>query len=413
MRARRFLNLSVAWLCLAITAQGQTPVGSGLGQHAADIRRVEQPRDRSAAGDPSKSIEQLLLDHTTPALGIAVVRNFEILWAKNYGIADVEAGLATNVETLFQAASISKPVSAMAILKAIQDGAFGLDDDINSILKTWKLIEKQEYLEEIIVTPRLLMSMTAGTTVSGFPGYLPSDPLPTTAQVLGYRGLGGKTPATTEPVVVAWKPNTKYEYSGGGSTILQLALSEALGRPFPAILKQSVLEPIGMVHSCFCQPLPAAKDANAARGYGWGVRQDRSIGRGDAKWHVYPELYAAGLWTTPTDLAKFMIEVQLSLEGRSNRVLNREMAMKMVTPGGVGQYALGFTAGSDSAHRPAKAGEANRYFGHTGGNWGFRANFHAHLQGGNGYVIMANSDDSNPLVFGEIPARIRAVYGWE
>ena len=174
-----------------------------------------------------------------------------------------------------------------------------------------------------------------------------------------------------------------------------------------------MLDPIGMTSSCFCQPLPPEKDANAARAYGWAVRQDRFIGRGDGKWHVYPELYAAGLWTTPTDLAKFMIEVQLSLAGRSNRVLTPEMTRKMVTAGGVGLYALGFTVGSDSPHRPAKAGEAARFFGHTGGNWGFRSNFEAHLAGGNGFIIMANSDDANPLVFQELPARIRAVYGWD
>ena len=168
-----------------------------------------------------------------------------------------------------------------------------------------------------------------------------------------------------------------------------------------------------MTSSCYCQPLPAEQDANAARAYGWAVRQDRFIGRGDGKWHVYPELYAAGLWTTPSDLARFMIEVQLSLAGRSNRVLNQEMVRKMVTAGGVGPYALGFTVGTESPHRPAKAGEAPRYFGHTGGNWGFRSNFEAHLAGGNGFIIMANSDDANPLIFQELPARIRAVYGWD
>jgi CubicO group peptidase (beta-lactamase class C family) len=397
----------------ALATSAQPPVGTGLQQNAADIRRIEGPRDVDTEGDASLSIEQLLDKHTTPALSIAIVRNYEILWAKAYGTADAEAGLAANVETLFQAASISKPVSAMAVLKAVQDGRFGLDDDINSILKTWKLIAGQQYLAETPVTPRLLLSMTAGTTVPGFPGYLPSDPIPTTAQVLGSGGRRAPTPANTDPVVVDWEPFTKYEYSGGGSTILQLALSDSQGRPFAEILQSSVLDPIGMSHSCFCQPLPPERDANAARAHGTIVDQDRAVGRGGAKWHVYPELYAAGLWTNATDLAKFMIEVQLSLEGRSNKVLGQEMVRRMVTPGGIGNYALGFTAGSDSAHLPAKPGEANRFFGHTGGNWGFRSNLHASLEGGNGYVIMANSGDSNPLLFAEIPARIREVYGWK
>jgi CubicO group peptidase (beta-lactamase class C family) len=293
----------------------------------------------------------------------------------------------------------------------VQDGKFGLDDDINSLLESWKLIQDREYLEKTTVTPRLLLSMTAGTTVTGFPGYMPNETLPTVAQILGYGDTPGKTPANTEPVVVGWEPNTKEEYSGGGSTILQLALSDVLDKPFDQILQETVLGPLAMSHSCFCQPLPAELEKNATLAYGWEVRQDGYIGR-KAKWHVYPELYAAGLWTTPSDLARFMIEVQLSLEGRSNKILHQSMVKKMVTPGGVGSYALGFTAGSDSPHRPAKAGEENRYFGHTGGNWGFRSNFEGHLEGGNGFIIMANSDDANPILFRELPARIRAVYGW-
>jgi CubicO group peptidase (beta-lactamase class C family) len=389
------------------------PIGTGLEAHDAEIRKIEQPRSPGQEGNAGKTLEQLMKDLTTPALSIAVVKDYQIAWAKAWGDADVQAGRKANVETLFQAASVSKPVAAAAVLRAVQDGVFGLDDDINSILKSWKLIQEQEFLSKTKVTPRLLMSMTGGATVSGFPGYLPTDAIPTVPQVLGYDAAGRRTPANTPPVKIGWEPNTKYEYSGGGVTILQLALTDALGTSFHAIMQKSVLTPIGMTQSCYCQPLPAEKDQNAARAYGFVVRQDGYLGRGDAKWHVYPELYAAGLWTTPTDLAKFMIEVQLSLAGKSNKVLNEHMARKMVTPGGVGSYALGFTVGSESPHRPGAAGEPARFFGHTGGNWGFRSDFEGSLDGGNGFVIMANSDDANPMMFSEIPARIRAVYGWK
>lgn len=403
--------LAVASLAASASPAAQSPPAAPAPADA--IRRIEQPRDPAQTGDAAKTLEQLMKDRTTPALSIAVVRDYRIVWARAWGDADVEAGLKANADTLFQAASVSKPVAAMAVLKAVQNGAFALDDDINSILKSWKLIQDQEFLAKTKVTPRLLMSMTAGVNIGGFPGYLPTDRIPTVPQVLGYDGDGRTTPANTKPVKVAWEPNTKYEYSGGGVTILQQALEDALGRPFAEIVQKSVLDPIGMTSSCYCQPLPPEKDRNAARAYGWAVRQDGYIGRGGAKWHVYPELYAAGLWTTPTDLARFMIEVQLSLEGRSNKVLTKEMVRRMVTNGGVGQYALGFTVGSDTPHRPGKAGEPARFFGHTGGNWGFRSNFEAHLEGGNGFVIMANSDDANPLMFSEIPTRIREVYGWK
>lgn len=399
---------TLAAAVVAVAAQQQQPAMDA----AAVVRMLESPRSPEAEGLGSKSLQQLMTELTTPAVSIAVVRDYQIVLTKAWGMADDGAGLTANPDTLFQAASLSKPVGAMGVLRAVQEGVFGLDDDVNQLLKSWRLVQRSEHLAKTPVTPRLLMSMTAGATVGGFPGYLPGETLPTVPQILGYEADGRRTPANTAPVVIGWEPNTRYEYSGGGVTILQQALADKTGVPFAAYLQKAVLDFIGMTKSCFCQPLPPERDANAARSYGWVVRQDGFIGRGDAKWKVYPELYAAGLWTTPTDLAKFMIEVQQALAGRAHRVLTPEMARKMVTPGGIGHYALGFTVGSDSPHRPGRPGEPARFFGHTGGNWGFRVNFEGHLEGGNGFVIMANSDDANPLVFTELPARIRAAYGW-
>ncbi len=415
------------------------------------IARIEAPREAGSSDDSGKSLAELMETHGIPALSVAVVQDYRLHWAKAYGVADESTGTPADTDTLFQAASISKPVSAMAVLRAMQDGLFDLDDDINSVLRSWKLQDDAELLAETPVTPRMLLSMTAGTTVSGFPGYKPGVKLPTVPEVLGHQGgsdAAGETvaepcagapgaapcvdppnapgqtpqssadgppptPANTDPVVVGWQPGTRYEYSGGGSTILQLALSDAVTRPFEEILQETVLDPLGMNRSCFCQPLPEALHGNAARAGGSATRPDEDGGEPRANWHVYPELYAAGLWTTPTDLTKFLIEVQLSLEGRSNRILTTGFTRRMVTPGGVGHYALGFTTGADTPHRPAPPGEADRFFGHTGGNWGFRGNFVGSLEGGNGYVILANSSEANPVIFVELPMRIRAAYGWD
>ena len=408
VRARLRAILRSAGLLLLIGVSPPSPAGDeALAERIA--RAIEDAREPGAEGDAGLALDALMETHATPALSIAVVRDHEIVFARAWGVADPETGRAADVDTLFQAASISKPVSAMAVLTAVQEGAFGLDDDINSILESWQLRREREHLEDTPVTPRMLLSMTAGTTVPGFPGYLPTDPLPTPQQVLGARGSAGRTPANTDPVVVGWTPGTREEYSGGGSTILQVALTDALDTPFPDILAERVLTPIGMADSCFCQPLPEALHDRAARATGATVRQDGYVGLGDAPWHVYPELFAAGLWTTPTDLARFMIEVQRSLDGASNRVLDVEHTRRMVRHGGVGAYGLGFTVGSESPHRPVAPGEAPRYFGHTGGNWGFRANFEGRLEGGDGFVIMANSDEANPIVFRELPARLRAV----
>ncbi|MDE2849632.1 MAG: serine hydrolase [Acidobacteriota bacterium] len=402
-------GILLAWLLATpLTAQ---PPSAAADAPAELIAGIEAPREPGSSDDAGRSLAELLETHGISALSVAVVEDYRLHWARAYGVADESTGAPADTETLFQAASISKPVSAMAVLRAVQDGLFDLDDDINSILRSWQLRDDAKLLAETPVTPRMLLSMTAGTTVSGFPGYKPDAELPTVPEVLGRKDE--ETPANTDPVVVGWQPGTRYEYSGGGSTILQLALSDAMAKPFDQILQETVLDPLGMTRSCFCQPLPAALHGNAARAGGSTTGSAAKGRKPRAPWHVYPELYAAGLWTTPTDLAKFLIEVQLSLEGRSNRILTPESTRKMVTPGGVGHYALGFTTGAETPHRPAPPGEADRFFGHTGGNWGFRGNFVGSLEGGNGYVILATGSVANPVIFVELPTRIRAAYGWD
>ncbi len=402
---------SLLLACLLVAPLQAQSTEAAADDPAGLIARIEAPRKPGSSEDAGKSLAELMEAHGISALSVAVVEDYRLHWARAWGVADETTGAFADTETLFQAASISKPVSAMAVLRAVQDGLFELDDDINSILRSWQLQDDAELLAETPVTPRMLLSMTAGTTVSGFPGYKPDADLPTVPQVLGR--AGEETPANTKPVVVGWQPGSRYEYSGGGSTILQLALSDVRAKPFEGILQETVLDPLGMTRSCFCQPLPAALHGNAARAGGSVAGRAAEGRKPRAPWHVYPELYAAGLWTTPTDLAKFLIEVQLSLEGRSNRILTPESTRKMVTPGGVGHYALGFTTGAETPHRPAPPGEADRYFGHTGGNWGFRGNFVGSLEGGNGYVILASGSVANPVIFVELPMRIRAAYGWE
>lgn len=397
--------------CLLAAPLAAQPTEATADAPAELIARIEAPREAGADDDSGKSLGELMETHGISALSIAVVEDYRLHWARAWGVADESTGAPADTDTLFQAASISKPVSAMAVLRAVQEGRFDLDADINSILRSWQLRDDAELLAETPVTPRMLLSMTAGTTVSGFPGYKPDAELPTMPEVLGRKDE--ETPANTDPVVVGWQPGSRYQYSGGGSTILQLALSDVMDKPFEEILQETVLDPLGMTRSCFCQPLPAALHGNEARAGGSATEPDEDDAKPRANWHVYPELYAAGLWTTPSDLAKFLIEVQLSLEGRSNRILTTGFTRMMVTPGGVGHYALGFTTGADTPHRPAPPGEADRFFGHTGGNWGFRGNFVGSLEGGNGYVILANSSEANPVIFVELPARIRAAYGWE
>jgi CubicO group peptidase (beta-lactamase class C family) len=345
-----------------------------------------------AIAPDSLGVPELMAQFKVPAVSVAVIRDFKIEWAKAWGVKDVKTGQAATVDTLFQAASISKPVAAMASLRAVQDGRFTLDQDINTILKSWQLPARPSSSGEI-VTPRMLMSHTSGTDDGfGFPGYHPDAPRPSVVEV-----LDGQPPSNRGPVRVGRPPMTGAKYSGGAVMIEELALTDVLGKPFPQIMRDTVLGPIGMTNSTYEQPLPSdwqSRAASAHSGSGQAM---------NAPWHVYPEHAAAGLWTTPTDLAKFAIEVQQSLAGRSTKVLSRATAQEMVTPVGVGPFAVGFMIEHE--------GEG-WYFSHGGSNWGFRCQLIAHRSKGYGVVIMTNSDSGTPLMIA-LQEKISRASAWD
>lgn len=384
-RFRWILTVVILWSS-ARSAQAQdTPA-----DYMALIEQAQTSLEDDELG--GLAIGELMREFSVPGLSVAVVRDFQIHWAKGYGTADVETGAGVDPETMFQAASISKPVAAMAVLKAVQDGLFSLDDDINDILESWTL-DGSGFTENRPVTPRSLTSHTSGLGDGfGFPGYDPTDAIPTPVQI-----LEGHERSNVGPTFMEREPMSFYEYSGGGVTVMQQALSDARGRPFEEIMRDDVLRPLGMVHSSYEQPIAPERDVNAARAHG---RAGESMG---AKWHLYPEMAAAGLWTTPTDLARLVIEVQRSAVGESNRVLSEALVQEMLSPVGVGPFAVGFTI--------AQMGEG-WYFGHGGSNWGFRCVLLAHKVKGYGLVIMTNASQGGPVMT-EISRRIQRVYEWD
>jgi CubicO group peptidase (beta-lactamase class C family) len=337
-------------------------------------------------------MQQLLQKFNVPGVSIAIIKDFKIETAVAYGVADVETGAPVTTETIFQAASISKPVAAMASLRAVQEGRFNLDQDINTILKSWKLPLGQ-FAKDMPVTPRMLMSHTSGTGDGfGFPGYSPGTPLPTIPQI-----LDGEKPSNLRAVRLERAPLTGFKYSGGAVMIQQLALMDTIGKPFDQIAREWVLNPIGMTNSTFEQPLPPARQKQAARAHN---PQGQRVAD---PWHVYPEQAAAGLWTTPTDLARFAIEVQLELLGRSSKVLSQAMAREMITPVGVGPFAVGFQI--------SRQGEG-WYFDHGGSNFGFQCDLIAHRLKGYGAVIMTNGAAGGALIQ-QLRSIIQRHYAWD
>lgn len=358
---------------------------------SALIVRIEGQQSPNRQGLDPFTLQEVMQKYRVPGASVAVIKDFGVHWAKGFGTADVETALPVGAHTLFQAASISKPVMAMAVLKAVQDGRMSLDADINTILKSWKL--RQGEFAGTPVTPRALLSHTSGAGDGfGFPGYHPSQPRPTLVQI-----LDGQNPSNVGAVFFERPPFTGFKYSGGGATIMQLAVMDTFGKPFPEIMREYVLEPLDMADSTFEQPLPSARDTTAARAHSW---EGKAM---DAKWHVYPEYAAAGLWTTPTDLARFVIEVQQALRGLRSRVLSLLMAREMVAPVGMGPYAVGL--------RVQQRG-GGWYFDHAGSNWGFHCRLVAHIRKGYGMVVMTNGDSGIPVI-DEIEARVASAYDWD
>jgi CubicO group peptidase (beta-lactamase class C family) len=339
-------------------------------------------------GDSGWSIDGRMKTYGVPGVSIAVINNFGIAWAKGYGVKDMLTNEPIGENTMFQAASISKSLNATAIMRRVQDGMLSLDADVNDYLHSWK-IPANEITATNKVTLANLLSHTGGITVSAQHGYPEGEAIPTISQI-----LRGEFPAINAPVTVDLEPGKTFHYSGGGTIISQLVLMELENKPYPLIMEELILTPLEMTNSTFAQPLPSILTTRAATGHCNGQHIE-------GEFLIYPGLAAAGLWSTPSDLARFAVEHQLSALGRSNKILTQEMEEKMMTPYISDDYGLGFRI----------YGEQGTYFEHSGGNRGYASLLFAHKTKGYGAVIMINSDAFDLIL--EILRAIAKEYKWE
>jgi CubicO group peptidase (beta-lactamase class C family) len=340
---------------------------------------------------PQKAV---LLDRMSaykiPGVSIAVINDYKIEWARGYGVKEAGENDPVTVRTLFQAASISKPVAALATLYFVEQGLLDLDDDVNGKLRSWR-VPDNEFTSSKKVTLRGMMSHNAGLTVHGFRGYGQGEEVPSLHQV-----LDGEKPANSKAIRVDKEPGTGFRYSGGGYTVIQQLLIDVKGKPFPEIMRETVLDKLKMIDSTYEQPLPESLANQAATAH-------RMNGKAiQGKWHTYPEMAAAGLWTTPADLCRFAIEVMKSRKGRSQRVLSQKMIRQMLTEQAEG-IGLGLFLWDE--------GEDFRFM-HGGSNEGFRCVLMAYPEKGQGAAIMTNSDYGGSLM-SELLRSLSTEYGWK
>ena len=287
---------------------------------------------------------------------------------------------------LFQAGSISKAVTALAALLVVADGVLDLDRDVNDDLRSWRVPANG-------VTIRRLLSHTSGMSVEFFPGYAREALIPTTADVLAAR-----PPAANEPMRVDPAAAGSFRYSGGGYVVVQALLADAMNMSFATVVERLVLQPLGMLESTFAQPLREPLRARAAR----------------EDWHVYPEAAAAGLWTTPEDLARFAIALQSALAGRPGPV-PRDVAALMVEPEAPvpptddteAIRSLGLAPPDQVGLGLFLAGDGRR-FGHLGGAYGFTSAFDVSALDGSGAVVMSDLHNGFDVVLPALAAALGA-----
>lgn len=389
-----FRSSLVLFLVLLSTGASAQPVCTAADPEIQKrIERVAQgllPRTplEGRYGAPAQISDRMAF-HQTPGVSIAVVNGFELEWACGFGVREKGKPEPVTPETLFQSASISKAISALAVLRLVEQGRLNLDEDVNQRLTSWKIPAAGSWQPRI--TLRHLLTHSAGLTVHGFPGYGVEEPLPSVVDV-----LDGRPPANTARVETNILPGVQFRYSGGGTTVAQQLMTDTLGKPYPQILRELVLDPLGMKHSTYEQPLPAARAAVAATAHPW---KSRPL---PGKWHIYPEMAAAGLWTTPSDLARAGIELQRTLRGDPPRLLKRETVEEMLKLQIGQEMGIGFFLEGE--------GEGAR-FGHDGGNEGFVSTATFFRSRGQGAVVMLNSNQGGPLL-DEILRAIAREYGW-
>jgi CubicO group peptidase (beta-lactamase class C family) len=361
------------------------------GQIQSEISVIENGliKNIQIKGDSAQrfNIQERMDYYKVPGVSIAVVENGKIKWAKGYGYANTETGTKVDINTLFQAGSISKPLAALSALKLIENNSLELNKDVNYYLKEWQVPESK-FTKTEKVTLEKLLTHTAGMTVHGFPGYQQADEFPEIIDVLNGNG-------NTAKILVDTIPGSIWRYSGGGYTVMEKVVEDVSGMSLDEYMTKNILIPIGMKNSTFQQPITKEWQNNISAAYdGNGV-----IIKG--LWNNYPEQAAAGLWTTASDLALYCIEIQEINQGKEDGVLTRKTVDKMLTKH-KNDWGLG----------PSLQNQKDSLiFGHGGKNAGFTNDMKAYAYQGNAIVVMTNADNGGKLI-SEIQNAVSKHYNW-
>lgn len=375
-------TLTTLLICVSVNASSQDKKEiSWIENNLSNLIQIDGETHRSF------SILQRMEEYKIPGVSVTIVKDGEIVFAKGFGIMNSETSEEVNTHTLFQAASISKPIATLAVLKLVEEGIVDLDTDVNIYLKSWK-IPDNKFTQVEKVTLRRILSHTAGINVHGFPGYSQTNKFPSTIDVLNGKG---NSPA----IIVDTFPGSLRRYSGGGFTIMQQIVKDVSGMELGEFMEKRIFPEIGMTESTFTQPLTGDKVDLASCGHDY---QGRLY---EGRWHNYPEIAAAGLWTTPSDIAKYCIHIQNILDNKIVGVLKKETVELMLTRQ-INNTGLGLALKNESD---------SLIFGHDGTNAGFTSQMLSFAYKGDAIVIMTNSDNGKAFI-DELVTCVSTFYNW-
>jgi CubicO group peptidase (beta-lactamase class C family) len=382
-----FVLACVLWLVAGCSSSDTDDVQLHIDAVENSLIAAVIPTGSEPAG---MSLSDRMEHYLAPGVSIAVINNGEIEWAKGYGVTESGETQPVTSDTVFQACSISKPVSVTGIMLLAQSGTIDISRNVNDYLRSWRLADNTFTTTEK-ATIRRLMSHTGGTNVSGFLGYPEGSAVPTLLQV-----LNGEAPANTDPVQVVYVPGSRSSYSGGGMEVLQQMTEDVTGIPFRTYMEDTLLHNLGMNSSGFVQPMEGPLSENAAKGHD----VDGAVLPGG--WNTYPELVAAGLWTTPSDLTRLIIEVQKAAVGNQGAVLSQQTATELLTMQVNSKFGLGYGLAN---------GNGGLIFQHSGSNVGYKSYFGGYKDRGQGVAVMINGDNGYTLCM-EVVRSVARVYGW-
>jgi CubicO group peptidase (beta-lactamase class C family) len=411
---------SLAWVLLALLLSScAQPAVSPTERPTEDrtglsprIERVENgliglTESGQVLSEEPMTLAERMAHYNVPGVSIAVINDYQIEWAKGYGVLEAGGDEPVTPESLFNAGSILKPVVAAAALSLVEDGLLDLDHDVNDRLVSWQVPENEHTIAEK-VTLRRLLTHTAGLT-DGFTDRSADDPEP------DYVAPAGEAPTVTiqqmldaEPGVdvdgpthVAMVPGTTWDYANADYAIVGLLMADVTQKPVHQLVGETVLKPLGMTSSTLEQPLPKELRVRA-------TTEHYANGQPfEGKRHHYP---IGGLWTTPSDLARFAIEIMLAYTGQAEEAISHEMAREMLRPQ-IDTPDQGLSDAEGLGFHLAGEERSFRIF-HTGGTWGSTCVLWAYPETGQGAVVMTNSASNQGLIRFEILYSIAAEYEW-